>query len=170
MVKALIIGDVLQELAGTRRILEKLPQEHMTWKPHSKSMSLGGLATHLVNLLSWQSAILLYSEFDLATVAYRREALESPDAILQEFDLKAREIEELITASNVEMLGAEWTLRNGEQIIRRQTRAAALRTIGLNHMVHHRAQLGVYLRLLDVPVPGLYGPSADELELANGEV
>lgn len=89
----------------------------------------------------------------MASVAYRREALESPDAVLQEFDLKAREIEELITASNVEMLGAEWTLRNGEQIIRRQTRAAALRTIGLNHMVHHRAQLGIYLRLLDVPVP-----------------
>lgn len=77
MVKELIIGDVLQELAGTHRMLENLPQEHMTWKPHDKSMSLGGLATHLVNLLSWQSAILLHSEFDLASVSYRREALET---------------------------------------------------------------------------------------------
>jgi uncharacterized damage-inducible protein DinB len=163
MDKDLIIGDVLQELTGTRRMLEKLPQGHMTWKPHEKSMSLGGLSTHLVNLLNWQSAILLHSEFDLASVSYRREALENPAAVLEEFDMRAREIEKLISDSNVETLGAEWTLRNGEVVIRRQSRAVALRTIGLNHMIHHRAQLGVYFRLLNIPVPGLYGPSADEL-------
>lgn len=164
MVKELIVGDVLQELAGTRRMLENVPQEHMTWKPHDKSMSLGGLATHVVNLLGWQSAILLHAEFDLASAPPRREALESPAAVLQEFDTRAREIEKILTESNVEMLGAEWTLRSGTEIIRRQSRAVALRTFGLNHMIHHRAQLGVYLRLLNLPVPGLYGPSADELD------
>ncbi|KQO04610.1 DinB family protein [Paenibacillus sp. Leaf72] len=98
MVKQLIIGDAMHELANTRRILERLPEEHMAWKPHEKSMTLGGLVTHLVNLLNWQLAM----------------------------------------------------------------RAIALRTFGLSHMVHHRAQLGVYYRLLDIPVPGLYGTSADE--------
>ncbi|WP_338045896.1 DinB family protein [Paenibacillus sacheonensis] len=162
-VKELILGDVLQELANTRRMLENLPQEHMTWKPHEKSMSMGELATHIVNLLYWQSAILVNAEFDLASVPSRREVLESPAAVLQEFDVRSREVQSMLAESSAEMLGAEWTLRNGTQIIHRQPRAVALRTFGLNHLVHHRAQLGIYLRLLDLPVPGMYGPSADEL-------
>lgn len=73
MVKQLIVGDTIQELASTRRILERLPDEHLTWRPHEKSMTLGGLATHLINLLNWQMAILQYSDFDLSTVPLRRE-------------------------------------------------------------------------------------------------
>lgn len=162
MVKELIVGDVMQELATTRRVLTRLPDEHMTWKPHVKSMALGGLATHLINLLNWQIAILLYPVFDLSTVPNRREALERSEDMLNEFDANVAKLEKLLAESDEKTLGEEWTLRNGDYIILRQPRAIALRTFGLSHMVHHRAQLGVYLRLLDVPVPGIYGPSADE--------
>ncbi|SFE12963.1 DinB family protein [Paenibacillus algorifonticola] len=162
MVKQLIIGDAKHELTNTRRILECLPEEYMTWKPHEKSMTMGGLATHLVNLLNWQIAIFLYPEFDLSTVPIRREALERREDVLEEFDTNVVKLEKLLAECDEKTLGEEWTLRSGNHIILRQPRAIALRTFGLSHMVHHRAQLGVYYRLLDIPVPGLYGASADE--------
>ncbi|WP_337104445.1 DinB family protein [Paenibacillus sp. YIM B09110] len=162
MYKQLIVGDAAHELANTRRILERLPEEHMTWKPHEKSMTLGGLATHLTNLLNWQIAILQYPELDLSTLPQRREPLEKPADVLDEFDANVSKVEKLLAECDEQTLNAEWILRHGNHIIRRETRAIALRTFGLNHMVHHRAQLGVYFRLLDIPVPGFYGPSADE--------
>ncbi|QYR19238.1 DinB family protein [Paenibacillus sp. sptzw28] len=162
MTKQLIIGDATHELTTTRRILERLPEEHMSWKPHEKSMTLGGLATHLVNLLNWQIAIFQYPEFDLSTVPLRREPLEKRADVLEEFDANVGKFEKLLAGCDEQMLGEEWTLRHGDHIILRKPRAIALRTFGLSHMVHHRAQLGVYLRLLDIPVPGIYGPSADE--------
>lgn len=134
----------------------------MTWKPHVRSMTLGELATHLINLLNWQVAIFHYPEFDLSTVPLRREPLERREDMLVEFDASIVTLEKLLAECDEKTLGEEWTLRNGDHIILRQPRAIALRTFGLSHMVHHRAQLGVYLRLLDIPVPGLYGPSADE--------
>ncbi|MBT2724317.1 DinB family protein [Bacillus sp. ISL-46] len=139
MVKKLIVGDATHELATTRRILERLPEEHMSWKPHEKSMTLGGLATHLM-----------------------REPLEKRADVLEEFDANVGKLEKLLSECEEKTLGEEWTLRHGDHIILREPRAIALRTFGLSHMVHHRAQLGVYLRLLDIPVPGIYGPSADE--------
>ena len=162
MVTQLIVGDATYELVTTRRILERLTEEHMSWKPHEKSMTLGELATHLINLLNWQIAILQYSEFDLSTVPLRRKPLEKQSAVLDEFDANFGKLKNLLAKCDEKALGEEWTLRHGDQIIRRQPRAIAFRTFGLNHMVHHRAQLGLYLRLLDISVPGIYGPSADE--------
>jgi len=162
MVKQLIVGDAMHELDTTRRILERLPEEHMAWKPHEKSMTLGGLATHLINLLNWQVAIFQYPEFDLSTVPLRRDALEKRADVLEEFDANVGTLKKLIAECDEKTLGEEWTLRHSDHIILREPRAMALRTFGLSHMVHHRAQLGVYLRLLDIPVPGIYGPSADE--------
>ncbi|KTD86512.1 DinB family protein [Paenibacillus etheri] len=162
MVKQLIIGDVANELASTRRILERLPEEHMAWRPHEKSMTLGGLATHLINLLNWQIAIFQYPEFDISTVPLRRDALEKRADLLEEFDANVGKLDKLIGECDENMLGEAWTLRHGDHIILREPRAIAFRTFGLSHMVHHRAQLGVYLRLLNIPVPGFYGPSADK--------
>jgi len=162
MVKQLIVGDAMHELATTRRVLERLPEEHMSWKPHEKSMTLGGLATHLINLMNWQIAILQQREFDLSTVPQRREALAKRADVLEEFDANVGKFEKLLAECDEQTLGEEWTLRHGDHVILRQPRALALRSFGLSHMVHHRAQLGVYLRLLDIPVPGMYGPSADE--------
>ncbi|MEY8192170.1 DinB family protein [Peribacillus simplex] len=162
MVKKLIVGDVTHELATTRRILERLPEEHMSWKPHEKSMTLGGLATHLINLLNWRVALIQYPEFDLSAVPLRREPLEKRADVLEEFDANVGKLEKLLAECEEKTLGEEWTLCHGDHIILQEPRAIALRTFGLSHMVHHRAQLGVYLRLLDIPVPGIYGPSADE--------
>ncbi|WP_078394186.1 DinB family protein [Shouchella patagoniensis] len=167
MVKQLIVGDAMHELDNTRRILERLPEEHMTWKPHEKSMTLGGLATHLINLLNWQVAIFQYPEFDLSTVSLRRDPLEKRADILGEYDANVGKLEKLLSKCDEKTLGEEWTLRHGDHIILREPRAIALRSFGLSHMVHHRAQLGVYLRLLDIPLPSIYGPSADEGSLMN---
>lgn len=163
MQKQLMIGDAMHELAATRRILNVLPEEHMNWKPHVKSMTLGGLATHLINLLNWQMAILQNPVLDLSTLPSRREALTSREDILEEFDANLAKMEQLLANCDEKMLSEEWTLQNGDHILLRQPRAMALRSFGLSHMIHHRAQLGVYLRLLDVPVPGMYGLSADEV-------
>lgn len=162
MVKHLIIGDVAQEMASTRRILERIPDEHLSWRPHEKSMTLGGLATHLINLLNWQIAIFQYSEFDLSTVPFKREALAKGTDMLEEFDTNVSRLDKLISECDETRLVEEWTLRHGDHIILREPRAIALRTFGLSHMIHHRGQLSVYLRLLNIPVPGLYGPSADD--------
>jgi len=162
MIKQLIVGDVTNELAATRRTLERLPEEHMLWRPHEKSMTLGGLSTHIINLLNWKITIIQYPELDLSTVPPQRAALEKRVDLLEEFDASVDKFEKLLDESDEIALAEEWTLRNGDHIIFRAPRAIALRTFGLSHMVHHRAQLGVYLRLLDIPVPALYGPTADE--------
>lgn len=162
MLKDLAFGDVAQELSSTRRILDRLPDEHLSWRPHEKSMTLGALATHVVNLLGWQTMILQQAEFDLAATPPRREALGSRQELLDEFDTRQREVEELLNTVDEEALGGQWTLRSGDHVIFRRPRAVAMRVFGLSHLIHHRAQLSVYLRLLDLPVPGLYGPSADE--------
>jgi len=162
MSKQLIIGDIAHELANTRQVLERLPEEHFAWRPHEKSMTLAGLTTHLVNLLNWQIMILQYPELDLSTVPPKREAFEKLADALEEFDTNVVKLDKLLADCDEQTLSEEWTLRHGSHIIRRGSRALSLRTIGISHMVHHRAQLGVYLRLLDIPVPGLYGPSADE--------
>lgn len=164
--KALLIGDVMHEWAGTRRLLASLPDEHLGWKPHEKSFTLGELATHVVNLVNWQLGILRDPEIDLAIASTRREALTSRQALLDEFDANIVELERTLDAIDEAALASDWTLRRGDTIMAVQPKAMAFRTIGtigMSHMIHHRAQLGVYLRLLDQPVPGVYGPTADEL-------
>lgn len=162
MAMDLALADVMHEMAGTRRVLERLPDESFDWKPHELSWSVGHLATHLVNLIGWQRGILEQDEYDLAGGPPRREALTSRAAVLAEWDAQAPELEASLARMDDAALAATWTLRNGEHVIFSQPRLTAYRTFGVSHMVHHRAQLGVYLRQLGVPVPGLYGPSADE--------
>ncbi|MFC5406477.1 DinB family protein [Cohnella soli] len=161
--KALVVGDVMHEWAGTRRLLENVPDEHLGWRPHAKSFALGELATHLVNLLNWQLSILRDPGIDLAITSSRRSALTSREALLGEFDTNIRELDRALDAIDETALSSDWTLRRGDTIMVVQPKAIAFRTMGMSHMVHHRAQLGVYLRLLDQPVPGVYGPTADEL-------
>ncbi|WP_407944890.1 DinB family protein [Paenibacillus cymbidii] len=161
--KTMLVGDVMHEWAGTRRLLASLPDEQFGWRPHAKSHTLGELATHVVNLLNWQLGILRAPGIDLAIASSRRTALTSRHALLDEFDTNIRELEQALDAVDDEALASDWTLRRGDTIMAVQPKALAFRTMGMSHMVHHRAQLGVYLRLLDLPVPGVYGPTADEL-------
>ncbi|WP_379154171.1 DinB family protein [Paenibacillus sp. sgz5001063] len=163
MNKSLLVGDVMQEWAGTRRLLESIPDEHLGWRPHAKSYTFGELATHVVNLINWQLFILRDPELDLGTIPSRRVALESRQAMLDEFNANIQELEQTLDTIDEAALGSNWTLRRGDTVMAVQPKAIAFRTMGMSHMIHHRAQLGMYLRLLDQPVPGVYGPTADEL-------
>ena len=156
------LGDLEQELATTRRVLERIPDEHLDWKPHPKSWSLGSLASHLANLPTWQSTILGSDGLDMATVPPPQGPPASRAEVLERFDGALPAVRAAMEGATDEALMASWTLRHGDRVIMSQPRLAIFRAVGISHMVHHRAQLGVYLRLLDVPVPSMYGPSADE--------
>ena len=156
------LADLQHEIATTR-LLERVPDEHLDWKPHPKSVSLGGLAVHLVNLPHWSTMILQQDELDVAAPGPpRSEGPSGRDEVLRAFDDNAARLQSALESADAGALGEEWTLRRGDHVIFRQPRAAVLRGMGISHMIHHRGQLSVYLRLLDVPVPPIYGPSADE--------
>jgi|SRR5215813_4985689 len=159
-----LLPEFDHEMANTRKTLERVPDDKFTWKPHEKSSAMGALASHLANLPGWANATLDQDSFDLAPGGeqVRIEQLNSTAAVLETFDsnvAKARAA--IVTASDQHMFEPWRLLSNGNQIFS-LPRAAVLRSFVLNHMIHHRAQLGVYLRLNDVPVPSIYGPSADE--------
>ncbi|HEX8384916.1 MAG TPA: DinB family protein [Rubricoccaceae bacterium] len=153
-------GDLAAELAITRRVLERLPEDHLGWAPHEKSKTLGSLGAHVALLPAMLAAMLTTDEFDVA--APRPPAPQTAGAILAAFDQTSAALAAAVAAASDEDLAGTWTLRSGPRVITSGTRAANLRTLGLSHMAHHRGQLTVYLRLLDVPVPSVYGPSADE--------
>ncbi|HEU4453236.1 MAG TPA: DinB family protein [Longimicrobium sp.] len=163
-VRQLALGDFEHELAQTRRVLERVPDDRFDFKPHPKSFSIGHLATHLANLPFWLISILSDDEFDLATVPPTDPATlpTTRDAVLAKFDENVATVRAAFDAADDEALLRPWTLRKGEHVVMTVPRAAAIRTIGISHMVHHRGQMTLYLRLLDIPVPGIYGPSADE--------
>lgn len=159
--KQIALADLEHELALTRRVLERVPDEHLGWKPHEKSMTLGALASHLANLAFYGIATLQGDEFDVAT-APPNKVVDSRDELLARFDERVATFRELLASTEDEALGRPWSLRHGSHVAFTLPRIGVLRSMVVNHMVHHRAQLGVYLRLLDVPVPSVYGPSADE--------
>jgi uncharacterized damage-inducible protein DinB len=149
-------------MGTTRRLLERLPDDRLTWKPHGRSMSLGGLATHLSHLPHWGGTILNESSFDLAAGPPRVSDKASRAEILAAFDETSRATRDWLAATSDGALQALWTLKRGSQQLFSVPRAAAFRSFVLHHVIHHRGQLSVYLRLNDVAVPAIYGPSADE--------
>jgi uncharacterized damage-inducible protein DinB len=156
-----VFGDLEHELANTRRVLERVPDEHWGWKPHAKSGSLGELAAHLAQLTFFAGLMLSGDEFDVAN-AGPRPTPANREELLAIFDRGAAALREAVDALPAEKWGETWSLKAGGNTFLSAPRAGALRGMGISHIVHHRGQLTVYLRLLDVPVPGLYGPSADE--------
>ena len=159
--RAAAFGDLDLELANTRRLLESLPARAWSWTPHPKSWTTGMLATHLVQLLAWGEAVLTRPEVDVAR-ADRVPPPSDPTELLNLWDRHVGAFRAAWESLPDGALEETWTLRGGDQVLLRLPRAAVLRTFVLSHLVHHRAQLVVYLRLLGEPVPGLYGPSADE--------
>jgi uncharacterized damage-inducible protein DinB len=161
-INAALLGELKHEAASTRKMLERVPTDKLDWVPHEKSTKLGKLAKHIADLPSWFERIINADEFDFATAKFNLEPPASTEAILQIFDEKlAMAINALESASD-ENLNKSWTFRRGEHVIFAMPKKVALRTMAYNHIYHHRGQLSVYLRLLDIPVPGMYGPSADE--------
>jgi uncharacterized damage-inducible protein DinB len=156
-----LLAEFDHEMGTTRRLLERLADDRLAWKPHEKSMSMGALATHLSNLPAWGGIILNQPAFDLAAAPPPLDPLASRAAILAAFDQKITQARESMDRTDAELI-VPWSLRRGGQEVFTMPRVTAFRTFVLYHMVHHRGQLSVYLRLNGIPIPPIYGPTADE--------
>lgn len=152
------------EMANTRKTLERVPDNKFDWKAHDKSFSMGGVATHLSNLPSWTSAIIGQDEFDLAPEGQPLKVppLQSRDEVLNLFDKNVSAARQALESETDQHIMQNWKLLSAGYEIFSMPRVAVLRSFVMNHIIHHRAQLTVYLRLNDIPVPSLYGPTADE--------
>jgi uncharacterized damage-inducible protein DinB len=167
-IKDLAFADVEREIAVTRRVLERLPEAKLDWKVHEKSMPLGRLAMHVANLLQWSVDTLTKDGLDLGSTPPMRDVPTSLADILQTFDRNAGALKNAMSRTSDDDLARTWSLRQGSQVIYSAPRGYVLRTWCLNHLVHHRAQLCVYLRILGAPVPAVYFNSADEPEWVFG--
>jgi uncharacterized damage-inducible protein DinB len=159
-----ILPEFDHETATTRALLERVPEERAGWKPHVKSMSLGQLAMHIANLPQWATITLERTEFDTNPPDGPRvaaPAFESTRALLQFYDANVSASRALLAHTTDAQFMVQWTLKTGGRSLFSMPRIAVFRSFILNHAVHHRGQLSVYLRLLDVPVPSIYGPTAD---------
>jgi uncharacterized damage-inducible protein DinB len=165
MLSDLFLTDFDFETAIARKVLERVPDGNPTWRPHAKSMTLGRLATHVSELPGWVVNALTKDELDLAPGGKPPATwpvLPSTEAILEQFDRNVREARAALTAVQDAAFSEPWTLKWSGHAIWTKSRHEVFRVWAMHHLVHHRAQLGVYLRLLEIPVPGSYGPSADE--------
>ncbi len=161
-IAAALLPEFDHEMANTRRTLERVPEDKLGWKPHAKSMSMGRLTGHLSELPGITMMALEKDSFDLAQPGRQPLVASSRQQALEVFDKTVAAARTALAKASDEELTKPWTLRKGEQVILTLPRIAVLRAMVLNHSIHHRAQLGVYLRLNDVPVPSIYGTSADE--------
>jgi len=160
-----ILPEFDNEMANTRKVLERVPEDKFGWKPHEKSWSMGDLATHVSNLPSWTEQTLTLETFDINpkdAPAERVEPAVSTHELLERFDQNVAKARELISSTGDEDFMKPWTLQSAGETVFTLPRIGVLRSFVMNHIIHHRAQLGVYLRLNDVPVPSIYGPTADE--------
>lgn len=160
-----MLSEFDAEAASTRKTLERVPEDAFGWKPHEKSFSVGELATHLANIPSWVSYILEQDSFDIMPGGVEPPHLQSAasrDELLDQFDTNIARSRAALTGVDDVRLSQPWTLLSNDFAVFTEPRFAVLRSIIFNHTVHHRAQLGLCFRLLDVPVPSTYGPSADE--------
>lgn len=160
-----MLSEFDQEAIATRKTLERVPTEKFGWKPHEKSMAMGRLAIHVADLPNWTALTLTSDSFDYAPPggpAYEMPALTTTEELVAAFDKNAAAARAALEAAKDEDFGKPWTLLAGGKVIFSMPRGAVVRGFALNHLIHHRAQLGVYLRLNGIPVPGCYGPSADE--------
>ena len=158
-----LLPELADEIRLTRRVLERAPETSFGWQPHAKSMTLGHLAAHVSRLLDGITQTLQTEGLDLVTRHADFVPATGAAALLALFDTRAAEAHAALANTDDEALAAVWTLRRGEHVVMRQPRAGMVRHL-ISHMAHHRGQLSVYLRLLDVPVPAIYGPSADEAQ------
>ncbi len=155
----MLLPEFDQEMATTRRVIERVPSDKGQWKPHPKSFSLGHLTQLVATMPGWLTRMIRDTEIDLAKGAgYSYQPTES---LLAQFDKHVREAREAIASATDADFDEKWSLKHSGQVLFTQSRWEAVRST-INHLVHHRGQLTVYLRLIDVPVPSIYGPTADE--------
>ena len=156
-----LLPEFDHEMTVTRKLLERVPEDRLDWKPHAKSFSLAALATHVSTIPMWGSVTVNETGIDVGA-AGRMPELRSRADLLAAFDRHVADTRAAITGKTDAELMVPWTLKNNGQTVFTMPRASVWRSFVMNHLIHHRAQLSVYLRMQDVPLPSMYGPSADE--------
>ncbi|MGC9951945.1 MAG: DinB family protein [Bryobacteraceae bacterium] len=165
MIRDALLPEFDQEMASTRKTLERCPEDKYGWKPHPKSFSMAALGTHIANMTGWAVDVVEKDSFDISPVGappYTEEPAASRPELLAKFDQNVAAARAALAGASDERLAQTWSLLAGGQTLFSMPRMVCIRSFVMNHTIHHRAQLTVYLRLNDVPVPAIYGPSADE--------
>jgi|SRR5688500_8122441 len=157
-----LIAEMELEAAVARKCLERVPAEKFDWKPHEKSMAFGKLAVHIAEMFSWTPTTLHHAELDFSKIDYKPYEPTSTADLVEFLDKNVAEAIDALRNSPDEVFMENWTMRNGETVYFTMPKLAVMRSFVMNHIVHHRGQLSVYLRLNDIAVPSIYGPSADE--------
>ena len=155
----MVLPEFDQEMATTRRVIERVPTEKGTWKPHPKSFSLGHLTQLVATMPGWLTNAITETSLDLA--GYPGYSYEKTEDLLKTFDKHVKEARKALASAKDSDFQIDWSLKRGDQVFFSAPRAVIVRQT-INHLVHHRGQLTVYLRLIDIPVPSIYGPTADE--------
>ncbi len=161
-ISSALIAEMQQEADVARKCLERVPADKFGWTPHEKSMAFGKLAVHIAEMFSWTAVTLQQSELDFAKFDYKPPEPSTNEELLEFFDKNVAEAMDVLRNTADETYMEDWTMRNGEQVYFTMPKITTMRSFVLNHIIHHRGQLSVYLRLNDIAVPSIYGPSADE--------
>ncbi|NOT48223.1 MAG: hypothetical protein HOP17_10810 [Acidobacteria bacterium] len=157
-----LIAEMQQEAAVARTCLERVPADKFDWKPHEKSMTFGKLAVHIAEMFNWTAVTLQQSELDFSKFDYKPLEPATTDELVEYLDKNVAEAIDVLRNTTDDVFMENWTMRNGETVYFTLPKVAVMRSFVMNHIVHHRGQLSVYLRLNDIAVPSIYGPSADE--------
>lgn len=160
-----VLPEFDQEMAATRRLLERVPDAHKDWKPHEKSFSLGDLSIHICNLISWTGMTLSETELDVNPPGgppWTPPKFTTTAAALEMFDENVKAARAALAKTSDQEYLVEWSLKSGGKTVLTLPRVVCIRSFVMNHIIHHRGQLSVYLRLKDVPLPSIYGPTADD--------
>ena len=157
-----LIAEMEHEAAVTRTCLERIPADKFDWKPHEKSMSFGRLASHVAEMFGWTPSTMDHAELDFSKMDYKPFEPSTTEELVEFLDKNVAEAIATLKSSADDRFMENWTMRNGETVYFTMPKVAVMRSFIMNHIVHHRGQLSVYLRLNDISVPSIYGPSADE--------
>ena len=160
-----LVGEFDHEAGSTRKMLERVPEQHVAWAPHPKSKPLGELALHIAGLPVWVGRAVTAPEYDFNGPGAPTPGLEpwqSKDALLAKFEKNVADARAIMRATSDAQMMEPWSLKRGGEVVFTLPRMAAIRSMVFSHTIHHRGQLSVYLRLKDVPLPSIYGPTADE--------
>jgi uncharacterized damage-inducible protein DinB len=162
-IKDFLLPEYDHEMATTRKVIERVPMAEAQWKPHVKSMTMLELATHIVEIPGWVGSIVDASSVDMAADQDHQKASHKTSGdLLAAFDQNVAKARAAIESKSDAEMMTTWTLKRGEQVLLSMPKVGVLRSFLLNHLIHHRGQMSVYIRLKDIPVPSIYGPSADD--------
>jgi uncharacterized damage-inducible protein DinB len=156
------LNELEQEAVSTRKMLKIVPDDKYDWKAHPKSMTIRALSTHIAEIPGWIEHSIINDGMDFATTPYNPKVINNTSELMEYFEESLTKAKSQLIEDNEEKLNGRWVMKNGDQVLMDLSKAEVIRH-SLCQLIHHRAQLGVYLRLLDIPIPGVYGPSADEM-------